>query len=103
MEINELINLEELFKKYNLDLERLQTLAKAVMFSPLIRKESIESIRKEYKSIRKIFPGDEQIMAELCFYDSHCGIIKNAYICNIPKEHSGEYIEVEINPISNLF
>ena len=56
----------------------------------------IQLIKEEYNPIRKIFTGDNQIMAEVYIIEGKELIIKNAYICEIPKEHSGEHAEILI-------
>lgn len=104
MPINELINLRELFHKDNMvELKKLEMLTKSVLFSfsAITKKASIKLIREKYKSIKKIFTGDNQIMAEIYFYDGGNLDIKNRYICDVPKKYSGIYKEVQIIPFIN--
>ena len=98
--IYELVNLREIFQKSDKlqELKRLEVLTKFSLFEddPLIRRKIIQLISEEYNLIRKIFTGDNQIMAEVYIIGGKELIVKNAYICEIPKEHSGEHAEILI-------
>jgi hypothetical protein len=102
MPINELVNLRELFHKNNLiELKKLEMLAKSALFSlsNLTRKITVKMIRERYPSIKKIFTGDNQIMAEIYLGNENFSV--NGYICDVPKAYSGVYREVQIIPLTS--